>query len=121
MPISKYGTSIISSSLQNCILGPGADGQVPSSRFMASIRYVDDQYIQHREKNQAGKGGEKFSPTEMHHSHKKSVSELEIEFASKQHTSMFRMKRQSDGAGCTSLGDAWSSFNTSASKVGSAC
>lgn len=47
--------------------GPGADGQVPSSRFMASIR----------------------------------------------------MKRQSDGAGCTSLGDAWSSFNTSASKAAS--
>jgi len=47
--------------------GPGADGQVPSSRFMASIR----------------------------------------------------TKRQSDGAGCTSLGDAWSSFNTSASKTAS--
>jgi len=47
--------------------GPGADGQVPSSRFMASIR----------------------------------------------------TKRQSDGAGCTSLGDAWSSFNTSASKAAS--
>merc|ERR1711936_1280278 len=30
-----------------------------------------------------------------------------------------RTKRQSDGAGCTSLGDAWSSFNTSASKAAS--
>ena len=46
---------------------------------------------------------------------------LEMKFAFKRHTSMFRTKRQSDGAGCTSLGDAWSSFNTSASKVGSGC
>merc|ERR1719376_1835614 len=45
--------------------GPGADGQAPSSRFMASIR----------------------------------------------------AKRQTDGAGCTSLGDAWSNFNTSATKT----
>merc|ERR1711936_303209 len=30
-----------------------------------------------------------------------------------------RTKRQSDGAGCTCLGDAWSSFNTSASKAAS--
>ena len=81
MPISKLGTSIISSNLQNCILGPGADGQVPSSRFMASIRFVDDQYIQHLEKNQAGKVGEKFSPTEIHHSHKISDQSIEIKGA----------------------------------------
>ena len=68
-------------------------------------------------KNQAGKGEKSFHNSKIHHSHKIPVSEL----ASKQHTSMFRTKRQSDGAGCTSLGEAWSSFNTSASKVGSGC
>jgi len=45
--------------------GPGADGQVPSSRFLASTRD----------------------------------------------------KRQTDGAGCTSLGEAWDKFNTSATKT----
>ena len=65
MPLNKYGTSMISSNLQNCILGPGADGQVPSSRFMASIRFVDDQHIQHLETNQAGKGGETIPRDEI--------------------------------------------------------
>jgi len=45
--------------------GPGADGQVPSTRFLTSIRD----------------------------------------------------KRQSDGKGCTSLGEAWDKFNTSATKT----
>merc|ERR1712212_826238 len=45
--------------------GPGADGQVPSTRFLTSIRE----------------------------------------------------ERQSDGAGCTSLGEAWDKFNTSATKT----
>ena len=30
---------------------------------------------------------------------------------------LVRAKRQTDGAGCTSLGEAWDKFNTSATKV----
>ena len=111
---------MISSNLQNCILGPGADGQVPSSRFMASIRFVDDQHIQHWEKSSWERRRKVFTILK-YTTLTNYVSVLKIKSASKQHTSMLRTKRQSDGAGCTSLGDAWSSFNTSASKVGSGC